>query len=200
MKKIFYYIGIILGCIFILILFLYAKEGRLSIDILKTDFIDAVNDSKEKRDEKLNYNSITYETFVAKLKSKGLVVGDVEIIPANSLGASVAVKFNVDGKYIHFYNIDWSDTKNKDIIKTKEYLDKEGKVFVEGKMYEALVNDTAVITKYETNKSKAIIKEEFEKIIPLSYDKMIEMRDKAANDNNVIDNIIDNINQTTNVN
>ena len=85
MKKIGYYVVIGIGLIFILILCLYAKDGRLSMDILKTDFIEAVNDAKKRQEEKLNYNSITYETFVNN--------GDAFIVVIERAGCGYCIQY-----------------------------------------------------------------------------------------------------------
>ena len=182
----------------IVVLFLYAKDGRLSVDVLKADFLQALQLKKDRVEERLNYNPITYDKVIEQLKNKGLVVGDVEELGSNSLGAKIAVKFTVSGQYIYFYIIDWEDETNEDIIKTKTSIDETGEVYINGKMYKVLVNSTAMIARYEDNPASKIIEEQFMKIIPLTYDEMIEQRNSYSSNPAVrtIDTITSNIEQS----
>lgn len=185
---------IIIGILFIAIIILYARDGRLSFKTLKTDFDEALSLKKERIDERLNYNPINVTDLIARLKDKGLVVGKAEDLGTNTLGAKEGYKINVEGKYIYFYIIDFDNIKDERIVNTKITLDEQNKVYIEGKAYDALVNETAVVAKYSDNPKADIIKKEFESIHGLSYDEMI----KERNDNSLnpavtkVDKILDN--------
>lgn len=185
---------IIIGILFIAIIILYARDGRLSFKTLKTDFDEALSLKKERIDERLNYNPINVTDLIARLKDKGLVVGKAEDLGTNTLGAKEGYKINVEGKYIYFYIIDFDNIKDERIVNTKITLDEQHKVYIEGKAYDALVNETAVVAKYSDNPKADIIKKEFESIHGLSYDEMI----KERNDNSLnpavtkVDKILDN--------
>lgn len=185
---------IIIGILSIAIIILYARDGRLSFKTLKTDFDEALSLKKERIDERLNYNPINVTDLIERLKNKGLVVGKAEDLGTNTLGAKEGYKINVEGKYIYFYIIDFDNIKDEKIVNTKITLDEQHKVYIEGKAYDALVNETAVVAKYSDNPKADIIKKEFESIHGLSYDEMI----KERNDNSLnpavtkVDKILDN--------
>lgn len=169
-------LGILL-IIIVVIVVLYAREGRLSFKTLRDDFVEAVNLKGERIEERLNYNPIEPEALIEKLKANGLVVGDVEELGGNSLGAKRGVKFNVEGYYMYFYIIDWDNEPNDDYIKqTRESIEKDGKVYIEGKYYDAYVNGTAIISKIDNNPKKDLIVKLFKSMESLSYDEMVERR------------------------
>lgn len=191
MKKTLEWIFIIIGILVLIVAYLYARDGRLSLDNLKSDYDEAVNLKQAQIDEKIHYVPISHTDFIAKLKEKGIVVGDVTEFSSNLFGAKVAVKFTVDGKVICFYNLDLKTDLGQE---TKAKIENGEKLPFEGKTYNALINDDAVIIKWEENNKSKEIKEVFEKMIAVSYDEMIEERNAGkANENiNPIDDILDN--------
>lgn len=192
-------IFIIIGLLIITVMVLYAKEGRLSFTTLKDDFLEALNLKKARVEERLNYNPVTYEELISTLKNKGLVVGDPIELGTNTLGAKIAVKFNVEGKNIYFYIIDFDDDKDENILNTKKSLEEKGQVYIEGKWYNALTNQTALIAKYDDNPKKDVIVDVFNNIVGLSYDEMISERTNNSLNPTVttIDKILDNFEEAT---
>lgn len=192
MKKAIEWIVIIVGILILVVVYLYARDGRLSLDNLKSDYDEAVNLKQAEIDEKIHYVPVSHTDFIAKLKEAGLVVGDVTDFSANNFGAKVAVKFTVDGKSICFYNLDLNSALGQE---TAEKIDNGEKLYFEGKSYTALRNDNAVILRWEENNKSKQIKDIFEKMVALSYDQMIEERnskDQTKNHKNPIDDILDN--------
>lgn len=198
MKKIKSIVFSIIVLMILCIIFLYAKDGRLNFKDLSGDFKEAVSLKKERIEDRLNYNAVTPEEFVQRLKNKGVVVGDIESFGSDNLGAKESYKINVEGKYIYFYIFDW-DSKNPDTQETKKALEDNGRVYVEGKYYEASTNDTAMITKYEGNPKEKIIVEEFEGIVALTYDEMAKKRndEKLNPSETTVDKILDNFEDAT---
>lgn len=192
-------IFIIIGLLIITVMVLYAKEGRLSFTTLKDDFLEALNLKKARVEERLNYNPVTYQELISTLKNKGLVVGDPIELGTNTLGAKIAVKFNVEGKNIYFYIIDFDNDKDENILNTKKSLEEKGQVYIEGKWYNALTNQTALIAKYDDNPKKDVIVDVFNNIVGLSYDEMISERtDNSLNPTvTTIDKILDNFEEAT---
>ncbi|MCQ2978298.1 MAG: hypothetical protein MJ245_00675 [Clostridia bacterium] len=176
-----------------LVIYLYAREGRLSFGTLRDDFKEAVDLKQARIDERINYNPIEPEQLIQKLKDKGLVVGNPESLGTNNLGAKKAYKFNVEGRYINFYIIDWDDKNNEDMLNTKAQVEKDGKVYIEGKYYDAYVNQTALIAKVEGNPKEEMIIKEFKNIVGLSYDEMVEKRgeNKLNPSETVVDKVLD---------
>lgn len=191
MKKAFEWIIIIVGILILIVVYLYAREGRLSLDNLKSDYDEAVSLKQAEIDEKIHYVPVSYTDFIAKLKDAGLVVGDVTEFSSNNFGAKVAVKFTVDGKSICFYNLDLKTDLGQE---TKTKIENGEKLFFEGKSYTALMNDDAVIIRWEENNKSKQIKDVFEKMLALSYDQMIEERNSKSGEEkkNPIDDILDN--------
>lgn len=191
MKKTFEWIFIILGILILLVAYLYARDGRLSLDNLKSDYDEAVTLKQAEIDEKIHYVPVSYKDFIAKLKEQGIVVGDVTEFSSNNFGAKVAVKFTVDGKNICFYNLDLNSKEGQE---TKTKIENGEKLYFEGKTYNALMNDNAVIIRWEENNKSKQIKDVFEKMIALSYDQMIEERNASSGETktNPIDDILDN--------